>query len=83
MMTWGVSRLADANPRRMLATSAALTLTSTTYDHKMLAIEIDPATITDGQPWITIEIDSTATAMNVGGFAVIEPRYAVGMTQLA
>lgn len=65
------------------ATSAALTLTADTYDHRGMAIEIDPATITDGQPWITVEIDSTATAMNVGAIAIIKPRYAVAATQLA
>ena len=64
-------------------TSAALTLTAGTYDHRSIAIEIDPATITDGQPWITIKIDSTATAMNVAAIAIIKPRYAVAATQLA
>lgn len=65
------------------ATSAALTLTATSYDHRGLAIEIDPAAFTDAQPWVTVEVDATATALNMAGFVVIQPRYAVAATQLA
>jgi hypothetical protein len=65
------------------ATSAALTLTAGDYDHRGLAIEIDPAAFTDAQPWITVEVDSTATALNMAAVVVLQPRYAVAGTQLA
>ncbi len=65
------------------STSAALTLTAATYDHKLLIIEIDPAAFTDGQPWVTVSVDSTATALNMAAVAILQPRYAVTGTNLA
>jgi hypothetical protein len=65
------------------ATSAALTLTAASYDHRGLAIEIDPATITAGQEWITVEVDNTATALNMAAVLVAEPKWAPCPTVLA
>jgi|GEM_PF-2692488 len=65
------------------ATSAALTLTAASYDHRAVLVEVDPQAVTDGEPWITVEIDATATALNVGGFALVRPRYAPALTAIA
>ncbi len=57
-------------------TSAGLTLTAATYQHKLLVIEIDVDAMTDGQPWVTVAIDATATVLNVGGLGIGMPRHA-------
>lgn len=65
------------------ATSAALTLTATTYDHRLLAIDIAAEDLTDGTPWVTVEIDSTATVMNVAGIAILDGlRYGAGQSSI-
>lgn len=55
--------------------STGLTLTAATFDHRQVAIEIDSDQTPDGKPWITIEIDSTATVMLVGAVGIGSPRY--------
>ena len=55
--------------------STGLTLTATTYDHRMLAVSIDSDQMTDGEKWLTFEIDATATTMNVGAVGIGVPRY--------
>jgi hypothetical protein len=55
--------------------STGLTLTAATYDHRLLVIEVDADNVTDGQPWLTLSIDSTATVLNVGGVGVAHPRF--------
>jgi len=55
--------------------STGLTLTATTYDHRLLVIEVDADTITDGQPWLTVSIDATASVMLCGAIGVGNPRY--------
>lgn len=65
------------------STSASLSLVAATYDHRMVAVEIDPAALTDGQPWITFVISSTANPMNVAAIGHLVPRYAVPGTNLA
>lgn len=50
--------------------STGLTLTATTFDHRMVTVEIDAQAMPDGKGWVTFEIDSTATAMNVGAVGV-------------
>lgn len=57
-------------------TSAGLTLTAATFQHKLIVIEVDADNLTDGQPWVTVSIDATATVLNVGGLAVGYPRHA-------
>lgn len=56
--------------------STGLTLTAATYDHRLLVIEVDADNVTDGQPWVTLSIDATATVLLVGGMGVGYPRYA-------
>ncbi len=77
-------RLADADQAATGAdnyadwsTSASLTLTATTYDNKILIIEIDGPAMTDGQPWITVDLDSTASTHFSSAVAILsEARYA-------
>jgi hypothetical protein len=57
------------------ATSAALTLTAATYDNRVVVVEVDSAEMTDGEEWLTVEIDSTASQLFVAGVAIGEPRY--------
>lgn len=55
--------------------SSGLTLTAATFDHRLVVIEIDADTVLDGKPWITVSMDATASALNVGGIAVGVPRH--------
>lgn len=57
-------------------TSAGLTLTAATFQHKLVVIEIDVDAMTDGQPWVTVALDATATVLNVGGLGIGKPRHA-------
>lgn len=56
--------------------STGLTLTAATFDHRLIVVEVDSDAVTDGQPWVTVSIDSTATVLLVGGVAVGRPRHA-------
>lgn len=54
------------------ATSAAtLTLTAATYDNRVLIVEVPVAELTAGQPFLTLEIDDTATALNASCVAIL------------
>lgn len=55
--------------------STGLTLTAATFQHKAICIEFDSDSFTDGKPWLTLNIDSTATVMNVAGFGIGTARY--------
>lgn len=55
-------------------TASGLTLTATSFDHRLLVVEVDSDTMTAAEPYLTFEIDATATAMNVGAIAVVQPR---------
>jgi len=57
------------------ATSAGLSLTDGTYDNCMLIVELDARALTDGQPWVTINLSSAASALNAAITGYIEPRY--------
>lgn len=56
--------------------AAGLTLTATSYDHRTLIVEFDAGDMTDGEEWLTVEIDSTATVMLVACVGIGDPRYA-------
>jgi len=59
------------------STSDGLTLTAATYEDMMLVIELDADELTDGQPWVTINISSAASEVFASIVAVLtEPRYA-------
>ncbi len=55
--------------------STGLTLTAATYIHKLLVIELDADNVTDAQPWVTVSIDATATAMTCGAIGIGYPRH--------
>lgn len=56
------------------ATSSALTLTAATYDNGVLIVEIDMDELTDGQPWVTLDVSAAATAFNATCVAICTPR---------
>jgi hypothetical protein len=58
------------------ATSAALTVTGTTFVSRCLVIELDASQITADCPWLTLEVSAAADAGQLTVVAVLEPRYA-------
>lgn len=67
--------LADQFGDVIAVATTGLTLTATTFDHRQIAVEIDADTLPEGKPWVTLEIDSTATVMLVGAVGIGMPRY--------
>ena len=74
-------RLADADHKTAgadnyadWATSSSLSLVTTTYDQRVLVIEIDSDELTDGQPWLTLSL-TNVTALNCSVVAIGEPRF--------
>jgi len=67
--------LADQFGDPIAVTSAGLVLVAATFAHKQVVIEFDSDAFTDGKPWLTLNIDNTATAMNVAAVAVGKARY--------
>ena len=59
------------------ATSAALTLTGTAYDDRMLIVEVDASDmdVANGEEWLTLAISSAGTSGFCHIVAVLEPRY--------
>lgn len=55
--------------------AAGLTMTAATYDHRLLVIEVDADTMTDGQPWLTVSVDTTATVFLCGAIGIGYPRH--------
>lgn len=56
-------------------TSAGLTLTAATFDHRTIAIEIDPDTLAAGARWIAINFSSVGNPLLMSGIGVGEARY--------
>lgn len=52
-----------------------VTLTAATYANKLLIAEIQSDELTEGQPWLTLELSAAADALNAAIVAVGEPRY--------
>lgn len=67
--------LADQWGDPIAVASTGLTLTAATFDHRHVCVEFDSDVVLDGKPWITGEIDSTATVMLVGAVGIGTPRY--------
>jgi len=55
--------------------STGLTLTAATFANRQVAVEVDADQMTDGEEWLTFELDSTATTLFVAGIGVGSPRY--------
>ncbi len=68
--------LADQLGDVVAVAATGLTLTAATYDHRQLIVEIDPDTMPSGKPWLTFNIDATATVMLASAVAICTPRYA-------
>ncbi len=66
------------------ATSAALTLTGTTYANKMLVVEINGSAMdtVNEEEWLTIAISDAADAGICHIVAIVEPRYSDNITYL-
>jgi len=56
--------------------STGLTLTAATFDHRTIAIEIDPDTLGSSAHWVAFNLDSTANPLLVAGIGVGRSRYA-------
>lgn len=50
--------------------STGLTLTATTFDHRMMVIDIDPQSMPDGKGWVTFSVDATASVLNIGAVGI-------------
>ena len=59
-----------------IAAGAGLTLTAATFNLRMLIISMNTDQLTDGQPWVTLEIDSTASKLEVSASVTAKPRFA-------
>lgn len=70
-----IIEVANADVLGTESTSAALTLTAATYEDKLLVIEVDLDTMTDGYDWLTLYIDNTSTEMFASAVAVCHPKY--------
>lgn len=55
--------------------ATGLTLTAASFDHRTIAIEIDPDTLPTGAAWITINLSSVGNPLLVSGIGVGESRY--------
>lgn len=55
--------------------ATGLTLTAASFDHREIVIGIDSDQMTDGEKWLTFEIDATATVMLAAAVGVGWPRY--------
>ena len=53
-----------------------LTLTAATYDNRTLVVEIEESMLADGEPWVTLELSSAASTLNVSALALVSPRFA-------
>jgi len=58
-----------------IAAGAGLTLTAASYEDFTVIIEMDSDEMTVDQPWVTLEIDSTASELFVSAVAVATPRH--------
>lgn len=53
------------------SSGTTLTLTAATYQNKLLLVEIPVGTITDGQPWLTLNLSAAADALNASCVAML------------
>lgn len=69
----------DSSGTRTAATSSGVTVTDSD-DNKLLIIDVDPASLTDGYPYLRVVVDPGASisAQNFSVIALVVPRYAQG-----
>lgn len=70
------SALSDTFGAFTAVASTGLTLAATTFDHRLVVVEIDSQAIPDATPWVTLEIAGSASAQNVSIVAIATPRFA-------
>jgi hypothetical protein len=56
--------------------STGLTLTAATFDHRQVTVEFEDVDMPNGKPWLTAEIDSTASVMLAACGGIGAPRFA-------
>ena len=69
------SALSDTFGAVTAVPSTGLTLAATTFDHKLLIVEVDSQAIADATPWVTLEIAGTASTQNISILFIGEPRF--------
>ncbi len=67
--------LADQFGDPIAVASTGLTATAATFDHRVMAIEIDPDTLAAGARWIAINLSSVGNPLLVSGVGVGRSRY--------
>lgn len=67
--------LADTLGDVAAATSAGITLTAATYDHKLLIVEFDCDQLTTTNRFIVAAVSATANPMDLSCVAIGKPRY--------
>lgn len=55
--------------------ATGLSLVAATFDHRIVTVGIDSDQMTDGEKWLTFEIDNVATTLNVAADGTGYPRY--------
>jgi len=68
--------LADQLGDPISVAAAGLTLTAATFDHKIIAIEIDPDTLGSTAHWVAFNFSSVGNPLLVAGLGIGRPRYA-------
>jgi hypothetical protein len=67
--------LADQFGDAISVASTGLTAVAATFDHKTIAIEIDPDTLVGGANWVAINLSSVGNPLLVSGIGVGVSRY--------
>lgn len=67
--------LADQFGAATSVAATGLTLTAATFDHRQVSVHVDSDQMTDGEKWLTFEIDNTATVLLLGATGVGFPRF--------
>ena len=67
--------LADQFGDPISVAATGLTLTAASFDHRTIAIEIDPDTLAAGAHWIAINFSSVGNPLLMAGIGVGESRY--------
>lgn len=60
-----------------------LTLTAATYKNKQFVIMLDGAELDEAKPWVTVDVDATASVLLMSATALLTPRYAPALTAIA
>jgi len=68
--------LADQLGDPIAVAAAGLTLTAATFDHRLIAIEIDPDTLGAAAHWVAFNFSSVGNPLLMAGLGIGRPRYA-------